>query len=107
MKKPQTLLWLLTALSAVLLSLPWLVPHTGALALVAFVPLLVADELAAQYKVRAPWMYPAAAFVAWNAATTFWVCNATVGGGLFAILANAAQMLLVWQIGRASCRERV
>jgi len=105
MKKPQTLLWLLTALSAVLLSLPWLVPHTGALALVAFVPLLVADELAAQYKVRAPWMYPAAAFVAWNAATTFWVCNATVGGGLFAILANAAQMLLVWLLFRLARKK--
>ncbi len=99
-RKPQTLLWLLTALSVVLLSLPWLVPHTGALALVAFVPLLCADELAAQYKLRASWVFPAVAFVAWNAATTFWVCNATVGGGIFAIVANAAQMLLVWLLFR-------
>ena len=53
MRKPQTLPWLLTALSVVLLSLPWLVPHTGALALVAFVPLLCADALADQYKLRA------------------------------------------------------
>ena len=105
MRKPQTLLWLLTALSALLLSLPWLVPHTGALALVAFVPLLVADAVAEQCKLRAAWVYPAAAFVAWNAATTFWVCTATVGGGIFAVLANAAQMLLVWLLFRLARRK--
>lgn len=105
MRKPQTLLWLLTALSALFLSLPWLVPHTGALALVAFVPLLVADAVAEQCKLRAAWVYPAAAFVAWNAATTFWVCNATVGGGIFAVLANAAQMLLVWLLFRLARRK--
>jgi len=105
MRKPQTLLWLLAALSALLLSLPWLVPHTGALALVAFVPLLIADAVAEQCKIRASWIYPAAVFVAWNAATTFWVCNATVGGGIFAVLANAAQMLLIWLLFRLARRK--
>ena len=100
MKKPILLLWLLTALSAVLLSLPWLVPHLGTLALVAFVPLLCADAIAEQCKVRASWIYPAVAFVVWNAATTFWVCNATVGGGLFAIFYNSVQMLLMWLLFR-------
>ena len=105
MRKPLLFLWLLCALSAVLLSLPWLVPHTGALALVAFVPLLVADAVAEQWKVRTSWLFPAATFVAWNAATTFWVCNATVGGGIFAVLANAAQMLLVWLLFRLARKK--
>ena len=105
MKKPVTLLWLLSALSVVLLSLPWLVPHTGALALVAFVPLLCADAIADQCRLRAPWVYPMAVFLGWNAATTFWVCNATVGGGIFAIVANAAQMLLVWLLFRLAKRR--
>ena len=105
MRKPQLFLWLMCALSALLLSLPWLVPHLGALVLVAFVPLLVADAVAEQCRVRASWIYPAATFVAWNAATTFWVCNATVGGGIFAILANAAQMLLVWLLFRLARRK--
>ncbi len=105
MRKPQLFLWLLCALSALLLSLPWLVPHTGALALVAFVPLLIADAVAEQCRVRASWVYPAATFVAWNAATTFWVCNATVGGGIFAVLANAAQMLLVWLLFRLARKK--
>ena len=105
MKKPHTLLWLLSALSALLLSLPWLVPHVGALALVAFVPLLVADAVADQLRLRARWIWPAFTFVAWNAATTFWVCNATVGGGIFAICYNALQMLLIWLLFRLAKRK--
>ena len=105
MRKPQTLCWLLSALSAVLLSIPWLVPHTGALALIAFVPLLCADAVADQCKLRTAWLSPAATFVAWNAATTFWVCNATVGGGLFAIFYNTAQMLLIWLLFRLAKRK--
>ena len=105
MRKPLLFLWLLCALSSLLLSLPWLVPHTGALALVAFVPLLVADAISEQCRVRASWVFPAATFVAWNAATTFWVCNATVGGGIFAVLANAAQMLLVWLLFRLARKK--
>ena len=49
MKRPSLYLLLLSTVSAVLLSLPWLVPHAGALSLVAFLPLLwavyAADEL--------------------------------------------------------------
>ena len=105
MRKPQALLWLLSALSALLLSLPWLVPHTGALALVAFVPLLIADAVAEQLRLRARWIWPAFTFVAWNAATTFWVCNATLGGGLFAIFGNAVQMLAVWLLFRLAKKK--
>ena len=39
-------LFILCTISAVLLSLPWLVPHAGALALAGFVPLLLADYAA-------------------------------------------------------------
>lgn len=105
MRKTQALLWLLSALSALLLSLPWLVPHTGALALVAFVPLLIADAVSDQLRLRARWIWPAFTFVAWNAATTFWVCNATVGGGLFAIFGNAVQMLAVWLLFRLAKKK--
>ena len=50
------------------------------------------------------WLWHYSAFVLWNAATTFWVCNATVGGGLFAIFANALQMSLIFGIFRWSRR---
>ena len=104
--KNRSLLWILTLLSAALMSLPWLVPHTGALALVGFVPLLVAEEIASRLRVRHFWILYSSAFVLWNAATTFWVCNATVGGGIFAILANALQMSLIFGIFRFS-RKRL
>ena len=100
----KTRLLILSLLSAVLLSLPWLVPHTGALALVGFVPLLVADWIADRERVKGFWLYALLTFVVWNALTTFWVCNATLGGGIFAIVANALQMALVWVIFRFSKR---
>lgn len=96
------LLWIFVLLFAVLASMPWLVPHTGALILVAFIPLLLADDIADQLKIKHFWVYSYLAFVLWNAFTTFWVCNATVGGGIFAVLANALQMCLIWGIFRFS-----
>lgn len=104
MKRINLTILLLCVLSSVLLSIPWLVPHTGALVLVAFVPLLCADAVSRQYRLRHFWVYPFLTFVLWNAATTFWVCGATVGGGIFAILANSLQMSIVWGLYRLSSR---
>ena len=75
-------------LSAVLMSLPWLVPHCGFLALIGLVPLLSAERVASQNGVKHFWIWHYSCFVLWNAFTTFWVCNATVGGGIFACVAN-------------------
>lgn len=102
---PSVYLLVACTVSAVLLSLPWLVPHTGAVALVAFVPLLFADIAADAMGVRRFFPYHFYTFVLWNTLTTFWVCNATVGGGIFAIVANAAQMSLVWTLFRLSKRR--
>ncbi len=97
MKKRRTLLFLaLMAATAVLLSVPYLVPHTGALMLVGFVPLLIMDRLASEEGVKRFWLWHYGTFLLWNSITTFWVCNATVGGGIFAALANALQMSLVF-----------
>lgn len=90
---------------AVLMSIPWLVPHTGVLALVGFVPLLFADYLADKSGMRRFWIWHYLAFVLWNAFTTYWVCNATVGGGIFAVLANALQMSLVFGLFRFSKKK--
>ena len=101
-RSPYLLLWALCATSAVLLSIPWLVPHCGLLMLVALVPLLLADYIASGAGVKRFWLWHYSTFVAWNAITTFWVCNATVGGGIFAVLANALQMSLVFGLFRLS-----
>ena len=96
----KTILWLLCAASGVLLSIPWLVPHAGMVSLVALVPLLLAEYIAAGAGIRRFWLWHYSTFVLWNALTTFWVCNATVGGGIFAVLANALQMSLVFGLFR-------
>lgn len=86
----------LTLLFTLLMSLPWLVPHMGWTALLGFVPLLVMERLASQYKVKHFWWWQYGAFVLWNAVTTWWVGEATVGGAVFAVLANALQMAVVF-----------
>lgn len=102
MRKPFGTLWLLVVLSSVLLSLPWLVPQCGWIALFALVPLLCAERVAEQNKVNHFWIWHYSCFVLWNAATTFWVANATVGGAIFAILANSLQMSVVFGLFRLS-----
>lgn len=92
----------LILLSAVLLSVPFLVPGTGFLSLIALVPLLRAEQYATSSEMKRFCLWHYACFVLWNAATTFWVCNATVGGGIFAVLANALQMSLVFGLFRWS-----
>ena len=71
MKNQKLLLWGLSVLSAVLMSLPFLVPHCGFFALFGLVPLLCMDRIATLSGVRRVWVYHYSAFVLWNAFTTF------------------------------------
>ena len=96
MRKQGLILAALVLLFVLLTGLPWLVPHMGWLALVGLLPLLLAERLASEYKVKHFWWWHYAAFVLWNAFTTWWVGVATVGGAIFAILANALQMSVVF-----------
>ena len=105
MKKENMLLWGLTVLFALMMSVPFLIPHTGLLALFGIVPLLCMERIADLTGKKRIWIYHYSAFVLWNAITTFWVCNATVGGGIFAVLANSLQMSLVFGLFRLSKRK--
>lgn len=105
MKRENILLWGLTVMSAVLMSIPYLIPHCGLTALFGLVPLLCMERIATMLEKKRVWIYHYSCFVLWNAFTTFWVCNATVGGGLFAIFANALQMSLVFGLFRLSKKK--
>jgi apolipoprotein N-acyltransferase len=95
--KNRTVVFLgLAAAFVLLMSAPFLVKGCGWLALLGFVPLLCMERLASGQGVRHFWWWHYGTFAAWNFVTTFWVCNATVGGGIFAALANALQMSLVF-----------
>ena len=101
MKKNRTVLLLgLAALFVLLMSVPFLMEGCGWMALVGFVPLLCMERVADQRSLKHFWWWHYGTFAAWTAVTTFWVCNATVGGGIFAILANALQMSLVFGLFR-------
>ncbi len=105
MKRVKLAMWICVLLSAALMSLPWLVPHCGFLALISLVPLLCADHIADINEIRRFRIWHYSFFVLWNAATTWWVANATVGGAIFAILANSLQMSLVFGLFRLSKRR--
>ena len=99
------ILWGMALLFAVMMSVPFLIPHTGLFALFGFLPLLCMERIATLLEKKRVWVYHFSAFVLWNTFTTFWVCNATVGGGIFAILANSLQMSLVFGLFRWSKRK--
>ncbi|MCD8312755.1 MAG: apolipoprotein N-acyltransferase [Bacteroidales bacterium] len=105
MRREKLLCWLLVIIFAALMSVPFLVPHCGFIALFGFVPLLCMNRIANLACLRHVWLYHYVGFVLWNAATTFWVCNATIGGGIFAVLANAFQMSVIFTLFRVSERR--
>ena len=92
---------ILSALTVLLLSLPFLVPGCGVMVLTGMVPLLAMERIASRAGVRRFWLWHYGTFLVWNAVTTWWVCNATVGGGIFAMTANALQMSLIFGLFRA------
>ena len=96
MKKRSLIFPALSLAFVVLMSLPWLVPHVGWTALIGLLPLLIMERLAAEEGRKHFWWWHYGTFVLWNAVTTWWVGEATVGGAVFAILANALQMSLVF-----------
>lgn len=103
--KETGILWTLAVLFAVLMSIPYIVPHTGWVSLFGIIPLLCLDRIATLTNRRHVWVYHYTAFVLWNTFTTFWVCNATIGGGIAAVLLNALQMSLVFGLFRLSKKK--
>ena len=66
MKKENIVLWGLVLLFAVMMSVPFLVPHTGFLALFGIVPLLCMDRIATLTEKKRVWIYHYSAFVLWT-----------------------------------------
>lgn len=105
MKKYRSLFIILTILSAVLLSIGFLLPHCGGFALIAFVPLLWMDRIASKEQLPHFFWWYWMCFLLFNALTTFWVCNATVGGGIAAIVINSLLMSIIWALFRLFSRR--
>lgn len=87
---------ILCLLSSALLSLPWYTPFSGLILLIAFVPLLFVEDDYVQNGKRYVIKHFALCFLLWNAFTTWWVCKATLFGGIGAVIGNSAQMILIF-----------
>ena len=104
----KTAIWTLAALFAVLISLPFLVPGLGCLALTAFAPLFLMEELISRHGVRRAWWYYFSAFLAFNVLSTWWIWNVSPAGSIAAILINTLEMSLVFaafRIFKRRCRH--
>jgi apolipoprotein N-acyltransferase len=87
---------LLAILSGVLLWLAWPTKPLGFLLHIALVPILIIEaEISSKYFKRQGLRFFGLVYFAlliWNALSTWWIYNATAGGGIFAIAANALLM---------------
>jgi apolipoprotein N-acyltransferase len=92
MKKSRR--FLLSALSGLLLFAAWPVSPLTFLIFVAFVPILWLEQRSTRAIKFFGWSY--LTLLIWNVATTWWVCNSTLPGGISAILANSLLMTLPW-----------
>lgn len=85
---------LLAILSGLLLWLGWPTFSFTYLLFFGLAPLLyIEDELSRTNK-KGFWLYSLLALLIWNATTTWWVGNATPGGGATAVIANSLLMSL-------------
>lgn len=94
----------LPVLSGILLWLAWPPLPATALVFIGFVPLLIAEKrISDTYKkftgLKA-WLSLYLGLLIWNILCTWWVCNATFTGGLFANLANPILMSVPWMFSR-------
>lgn len=92
-------LFLLSLLSGVLLSAAWPPYGFAPLLLVAFVPLLLVQHtVMTDHRLRARhlFVYAYTTFLTWNVLITWWVWNASTGGGILANVCNALLMAFVF-----------
>ena len=99
-------LWILAAVSGVLLAIPYVFPHCGIVALVAFLPLFAASHTALQQKTKHFWICYYSSFLIWNIIATWWIWYATAAGAVAAIILNSLQMAVIFRIFRALGKRR-
>ncbi len=93
-------IWLLALSSSILLSVPYIIPHTGLVSLFAFVPLFLAEQLAYNSGKKRFFHIAYITFLIWNLITTFWIWFATPGGAMVAFILNTLQMAILFTLFR-------
>lgn len=95
----KLLIFFLSGISGILLSLPWLTEGLSWTLFIAFCPLLFAeDQLSKQNGGRKSIFYLPAftTFLIWNGLSTWWIAYVSLVGMLFIVVLNALLMASVW-----------
>lgn len=107
--KPQRL-YLFSLLSGALLALSWPAIGWAPLIFIAWVPLLMVEEIVLRdgrpYNNLRLFGHAYLAFLTWNIGATWWIVNASLGGALLAFIANSALMAGVFTLFHAA-RKRI
>ncbi len=90
-KRKQALL-LLSILSGLLFAFSWPTYPFLPFIFIAFVPLFIIESTV--NKASSLFLYSFISFLIWNASSTWWIINSTLGGGLIAVVANSLLMTL-------------
>jgi len=96
--------FLLSVLTGLLLFAAWPVSPLTFLIFIAFIPLLWMERQGIRRKKFFGWVY--LSMLIWNAATTWWIWNASAPGAVGAILANSLLMCIPW-LGFHAVKKRM
>lgn len=100
MKSVRGKIWILIALFTLLASVPFLVPHSAIVGVVAFVPLFALADLLETNSVKHSNWLTYIPFLLFNLVTTFWIAWISVAGAIAAIALNALQMFFIFWLFR-------
>ncbi len=104
-----SLFFILPLLSGLMFWLAWPPLHVTFLVFAAFLPLLIAEKLITEtYSKRTglkAWLSLLTGLMIWNVLTTWWVANASLGGGIFANLLNALLMTIPFMLSRFTRKQ--
>lgn len=109
MKLSKKHIFLLLALSSILLSLPWFKQFSGVILLIAFLPLLILERVLYENrdsnKSSLALLYSTVVFVFWNIATTYWIYNATLFGAIAAVIIGSFLMSMAFWLFHITHRK--
>ena len=93
-------LYLLSIFGGLLLAFGWFPYGFAPLLFVGFVPLLILEKVLSEGKYKHKYFILLGctylSFLIWNVITTWWVINASLGGGIMAMTANTLLMTIVF-----------
>lgn len=101
-------LFLLSALTGILLSLSWPADGFPLLLFISFIPLLFVENYFFEHPHRSGMKitpYAIVAFIIWNILTTYWIKNSTYIGAALAIILNTSFMAAIFTVFHITHRK--